>query len=205
LGSKQVRASGTVGGNIANGSPIGDTPPILIALDCELELTKGKTIRRMPLESFFIEYGRQDRRAGELVSAIRIPALKRGQHFRAYKISKRFDQDISAVLGAFRITISRGKITDTRIAFGGMAATPKRAKRAEAELTGIAADDAAGIASAIGRLTEDFQPISDMRASSQYRMKVASNLLRKALIEISSGSSAMSRVTGYRELAGAPR
>jgi xanthine dehydrogenase small subunit len=200
LGSKQVRASGTIGGNIANGSPIGDMPPMLIALDCELELTKGKTIRRIPLEAFFLEYGKQDRRPGELVSAIRIPALKRGEHFRSYKISKRFDQDISGLLGAFRITVSRGKITDARIAFGGMAATPKRARRAEAALTGIAPDDATGIEFATAKLAEDFEPISDMRASAQYRTKVGSNLLRKALIEISSGSSAGSRVSGHREL-----
>ena len=142
LGSMQVRASGTVGGNIANGSPIGDTPPMLIALDAELELLAGRKKRTMALEKFFLAYGKQDRRPGELVAAVTVPKLKRNQHFRAYKISKRFDQDISGVMAAFRFTVDKGLITDARIAFGGMAATPKRAKKTEAALIGVSLTDA---------------------------------------------------------------
>ncbi len=144
LGSMQVRASGTVGGNIANGSPIGDTPPLLIALGAELELLAGRKKRTMALEKFFLAYGKQDRRPGELVAAVTVPKLKRNQHFRAYKISKRFDQDISGVLAAFRFTVDKGLITDARIAFGGMAATPKRAKKTEAALIGVSLRDEAG-------------------------------------------------------------
>lgn len=205
LGSKQVRASGTVGGNIANGSPIGDSPPLLIALDAELELLKGKKSRRIRLEDFFVDYGKQDRKPGELVAAIHIPKLGRGEHFRAYKISKRFDQDISALLGAFRFTVAKGKIRDTRIAFGGMAATPKRARRAEAALAGAAVDDKAALEKAVAALTKDFAPISDMRASAEYRNKVAGNLLRKALGEIAAGTSMQTRVVGHREVAEAGR
>lgn len=199
LGSRQVRASGTIGGNIANGSPIGDMPPLLIALGSELELTKGKKSRIIPLEAFFIDYGKQDLAPGELVCAVNVPTLKRNQHFRAYKMSKRYDQDISSVLAAFRFTVSKGKITDARIAFGGMAATPKRGKLSENVLTGISPADEQNVEDAVNALAEDFQPITDMRASADYRMKVAGNLLRKALIEISAGEATGSRIDNPRE------
>ena len=127
IGSKQVRASGTVGGNIANGSPIGDMPPMLIALGATLHLRHSDAVRAVPLGDFFIAYGKQDRKPGELVWRIDIPKLAANQKFRAYKISKRFDQDISAVMAAFRFTCDGSSITSARIAFGGMAATPKRA------------------------------------------------------------------------------
>ena len=199
LGSKQVRASGTIGGNIANGSPIGDSPPLLIALDAELELLKGRKTRRMKLEKFFIDYGKQDRKPGELVAAIHVPRLSRGQHFRAYKISKRFDQDISALLGAFRFTLKNGKITDARIAYGGMAATPKRAAKVEAALLGGMIGDDDATRKGVAALAKDFQPISDMRASADYRLKVAQNLLRKALLEISDKKANSMRVVGHRD------
>ncbi len=188
LGSKQVRASGTIGGNIANGSPIGDSPPLLIALGAELELQHGSSKRVMPLEAFFIDYGKQDRARGELVSAVTVPRLKPGQHFRAYKISKRFDQDISALLGAFHITLANGRISNARIAFGGMAATPKRAAHAEKALTGIDPLDEAAVARAADALAQDYKPITDMRASADYRMRVARNLLVKAMAEIAGAS-----------------
>ncbi|MEC7094032.1 MAG: xanthine dehydrogenase small subunit, partial [Pseudomonadota bacterium] len=167
FGSVQVRASGTVCGNIANGSPIGDLSPMLIALAAEVELAGPASNRRLPLESFFIDYGRQDREADEFVSAILVPVTPTPL-FRAYKISKRFDQDISAVLGAFSLTVSGRRITSARLAFGGMAATPVRAAAAEAVLTGAALEISAVKAAAAG-LAEAFTPISDMRASADYR------------------------------------
>jgi xanthine dehydrogenase small subunit len=178
LGSAQVRSSGTIGGNIANGSPIGDMPPMLIALGAALELRHGETSRRMPLENFFIDYGKQDRKAGELVWRVEIPKLQANQHFKAYKISKRFDQDISAVLGAFLFTMDKDLIQDARIAFGGMAATPKRASKTEKILRGLT------LAEALQIKLDEYQPISDMRASALYRMETAQALLTKALMEL---------------------
>ncbi len=197
LGSTQVRASGTVGGNIANGSPIGDTPPMLIALGASLTLRHGDTERTLPLEDFFIAYGRQDRKPGELVWRIGVPKLKPGEAFRAYKISKRFDQDISAVMAAFKFALDGRRIASARIAFGGMAATPKRGKGAETVLAGALLDQPATWEKAIAAIAEDFQPISDMRASAAYRMDVAQGLLRKALMEVA-GETA-TRVLGARK------
>jgi xanthine dehydrogenase small subunit len=199
LGSKQVRASGTVGGNIANGSPIGDSPPVLIALGATLHLRRGASMRSMPLEDFFLSYGKQDRVAGEVVWRIDIPKLKAGEVFRAYKITKRFDQDISAVLGAFKFTLSRQRIVSARIAFGGMAATPKRALNAEAALAGVNLRDRAAWETAISAIEKDYQPISDMRASAAYRREIAQSLLRKALIETSGEDTGRTRVIGRRE------
>ena len=176
FGSVQVRASGTVCGNVANGSPIGDLPPMLIALAAEVELSGVASNRRMPLQDFFIDYGKQDRGEGEYVSAILVPRAP--ARFRAYKISKRFDQDISAVMGAFNVSVSHGRITDARIAFGGMAATPKRAEAVEAALTGAKLTLDSFIAAAAA-LADDFAPISDMRASADYRRQVAANLVLK--------------------------
>jgi xanthine dehydrogenase small subunit len=198
LGSTQVRASGTIGGNIANGSPIGDTPPLLIALGATLHLRHGDTERSLPLEDFFIAYGKQDRKPGELVWRIDVPKLKHSEAFRAYKITKRFDQDISAVMAAFKFEMEERNITGARIAFGGMAATPKRAAAAEAALAGTSLDDPQTWKAAIAALAEDYQPIGDMRASASYRLDVAQNLLRKALIEVS-GEAAGTRVTGARK------
>ena len=197
LGSTQVRASGTVGGNIANGSPIGDMPPMLMALGATLHLRIGNSSRQMPLEDFFISYGKQDRKSGELVWRIDVPKLQAKEVFRAYKITKRFDQDISAVLAAFKFTRDGRGITAARAAFGGMAETPKRARKTERALVGVLLDDVNSWEPAITALAEDYQPIADMRASAAYRMDVAQGLLRKALIEIS-GSAADTRVTGQR-------
>src|SRR5690349_6950126 len=133
---RQIRTVGTIGGNIANGSPIGDTPPALIALGATLTLQQGESTRVLPLEDFFIAYGKQDRGAGEFVRSVRVPTLASNERFRCYKISKRFDQDISAVMGAFKFTINGRRIESARVAFGGMAATPKRARQTEAALAG---------------------------------------------------------------------
>lgn len=200
IGSKQVRASGTVGGNIANGSPIGDTPPALIALGSELELRKGTVTRAVALEDFFIAYGKQDRAPGEIVAAVRVPKLKRDEAFRCYKITKRFDQDISSVLGAFKFTLAGRRIVSARIAYGGMAATPKRAAKTEAAVENLSLDDAAGWDKAADCLAEDFQPIGDHRASADYRGQTARALLIKALTEISGEATRNTRVMGVREL-----
>jgi xanthine dehydrogenase small subunit len=184
LGSTQVRASGTVGGNIANGSPIGDMPPMLIALGATLTLRQGHQERTLPLEQFFIAYGRQDRAPGELVWRIDVPRLNTDEAFRAYKISKRFDQDISAVMAAFKFRLDGRRIASARIACGGMAATPKRAARAEAALVGVSLDSPADWQAALDGLNADYAPISDMRASATYRMQVVQGLLRKALMEL---------------------
>jgi xanthine dehydrogenase small subunit len=195
IGSQQVRASGTIGGNIANGSPIGDMPPILIALSATLHLRKGIAQRELPLEDFFIAYGKQDREPGELVWRIDVPKLATNDHFRCYKISKRFDQDISAVMSAFMLKLTGTRVVSARFTFGGMAATPMRARKAEAAIFGAEMDDPATWDAAIAALAEDFTPITDMRATAEYRIIVAQNLLHKALIEIAGEPAHRTRVT----------
>ena len=174
----QVRNMGTVGGNIANGSPIGDTPPVLIALGAEITLRKGDTRRVLPLQDFFVDYGKQDRQAGEFVEMIRVPLSQPGQRHAAYKISKRRDEDISSVAAGFRVTVQDGIISDARLAFGGMAATPRRAVAAEAALVGQAWHETAFEAAAVA-LAGDFTPLTDWRASAEYRAAAAANLLRR--------------------------
>ncbi len=198
LGAKQIRAAGTIGGNIANGSPIGDMPPMLIALGATLHLRQRDSLRELPIEDFFIAYGKQDRQPGELVWRIDIPKLKANEAFRAYKISKRFDQDISAVMAAFKFTFEERRIASACIAFGGMAATPKRASRTEAALAGLSLDSQPSWSSAIGALAEDYQPITDMRASAAYRLEIAQALLRKAVIEIAGAATGETRVADLR-------
>ncbi|MEJ5218233.1 xanthine dehydrogenase small subunit [Cognatishimia sp. D5M38] len=178
--STQIRNAATLGGNVANGSPIGDNPPALIALGATLYLRKGDARRSMPIEDFFIAYGKQDRAAGEFVERITIP--RQEDRLKVYKLSKRFDQDISAVLGAFNIGVSEGVVTSARIAFGGMAATPKRATSVEEALMGADWSEE-GIAPALSAFAEDFTPMSDMRASASYRLETARNMLRRYLLE----------------------
>jgi xanthine dehydrogenase small subunit len=189
FGSKQVRASGTVGGNIANGSPIGDLAPALIALGGKVVLRKGGNTRAVPLEDFFIAYGKQDREPGEFVLAIEAPPLAAHQHYRAFKVSKRFDEDISAVMLAIRIDLDGRRIVGARVACGGMAATPRRAAKAERALVGMSLDEPATWRFAREAIGEDFTPLTDMRATAAYRKTVAANLLEKALMEISGGSA----------------
>ncbi len=189
FGSKQVRASGTVGGNIANGSPIGDLAPALIALGGRVVLRKGGNTRAVPLEDFFIAYGKQDREPGEFVLAVEAPRLAPHQRYRAFKVSKRFDEDISAVMLAARFDLDGRKIVAARVACGGMAATPKRAARAERALKGASLDEPATWRFAREAIGEDFTPLTDMRATAAYRKTVAANLLEKTLIEISGGSA----------------
>jgi xanthine dehydrogenase small subunit len=200
LGSQHVRSTGTIGGNIANGSPIGDSPPLLIALGATLHLRSGNTMRDMPLESYFLEYGKQERKPGELVWQIDVPHLKQDEQFRAYKISKRFDQDISAIMFALKIKRAGDRIVAARLAMGGMAGTPKRASKTEGSLVGMSLRDEASWEPAINALAQDYAPISDMRASSTYRMETAQALLRKALIEMA-GREDNTRVIGTRHVA----
>ncbi|PCJ83016.1 MAG: xanthine dehydrogenase small subunit [Hyphomicrobiales bacterium] len=199
IGSRQVRASGTIGGNIANGSPIGDSPPMLIALGANVELQSQSETRQMPLEEFFIEYGKQNRRMGELITKIIIPKPAANEHIRCAKISKRFDQDISAVMAGFKITLDGNTIQAARIAYGGMAGTPMQAAKVEAALIGADITNESSWSAAIDLLSDDFAPMSDMRASAEYRMQVAKNCLRRALLEIGGASSQNTRVTGLRE------
>ncbi|HEX6118620.1 MAG TPA: FAD binding domain-containing protein, partial [Dongiaceae bacterium] len=182
LGSEQVRNAGTIGGNIANGSPIGDSPPPLIALGSRLVLRRGERLRELALEDFFLDYGKQDRQPGEFVVAVKVPIADPRRILRCYKVSKRFDQDITASLGAFALTLADGKVEDIRICFGGMAPVPKRARAAEAALKGKPWTRET-VEAARWVLSEDYTPISDMRASAQYRLRVAQNLLLKFFVE----------------------
>jgi xanthine dehydrogenase small subunit len=197
--SVQIRNAGTVGGNIANGSPIGDGSPALIAAGATLHLRRGGERRALPLEDFFIAYGKQDRRPGELVERITVPRPAAGTRYRAYKVSKRFDQDISAVLGAFLVRVEGERVVEARLAYGGMAATPKRAANAEAALLGRPWSEAS-VEAAMRALTRDFAPISDMRASAGYRLKIAQNLLRRLHVETTEPTS-QTRLVGDRSLA----
>ncbi|WP_298429307.1 xanthine dehydrogenase small subunit [uncultured Jannaschia sp.] len=177
-GSVQVRNAATLGGNIANGSPIGDSPPPLIALGAVLHLRRGDDRREMPLEAYFLDYGKQDRRPGEFVERVTIPIS--GPVLHVHKLSKRFDQDISAVCGAFVLPVADGVIRDARIAFGGMAGIPKRATAVEAALEGRPLDDAT-IAAAQKSFRKDFTPLDDMRASATYRLAAAEGMLRRTV------------------------
>jgi xanthine dehydrogenase small subunit len=201
IGAAQVRSSATLCGNIANGSPIGDGPPILIALGARLHLRHGTIQRALPLEDFFIAYGKQDRKAGELVWQVDIPKLAGDEVFRCYKLSKRADQDISAVMAAFKFKLKDGAVVAARVAFGGMAATPKRAAATERALVSYKLGDLAAAETIADVLAQDFQPISDMRASATYRLEAAKGLLKRALIEISGSQAQLTRSRGFREVA----
>ena len=179
-GSVQVRNAATIGGNIANGSPIGDGPPALIALGARVHLRYRDARRDMALEDFFIEYGKQDRQPGEFVEMITIPRQK--DRLRCYKLSKRFDQDISAVCGCISVLCDGNDVQSARIAFGGMAGTPKRATAAETALQG-ARWTSDTVENAMEALESDFSPLSDMRASAQYRLRTAQNMLLRYWLE----------------------
>ncbi len=172
--SVPVRNAATIGGNIANGSPIGDGPPALIALGATLHLRRGDDIRKLPLEDFFLDYRKQDRQPGEFVLGVTLPAS--APALRCYKLSKRFDQDISAVCGCFNIVLEGGVVRAARIAFGGMAGIPKRAAAVEAALTGQPWTEAA-VRAALPAFAADFTPMTDMRASAAYRLEAARNML----------------------------
>ncbi|AGB74105.1 MULTISPECIES: xanthine dehydrogenase small subunit [Rhizobium] len=196
IGGQQVRNMGTIGGNIANGSPIGDTPPALIALNASLTLRKGAARRTIPLEDFFIAYGKQDRGPGEFVEAVHIPVPAKGEMFAVYKVTKRRDEDITATLGAFRLALSAdGMVADIRIAYGGMAATPKRAFAVEKALLGQPWNETT-VEAAMEKYAEDYAPLTDMRATAEYRSLAAKNLLLRFYLETTS-SAAPAQVSRY--------
>jgi len=180
--SLPIRHAGTLGGNVANGSPIGDSMPWLIALGTQVVLHGAAGERVLPLENLYLAYQKKDLRADEVVKALRVPLPGPHLQFRTYKLAKRFDQDISAVCAAFSFVRDGATVTRARIAFGGMAATPKRAREAEAAMDGQPWNEAT-LTAAMAALARDYQPLSDMRASSAYRMKAAQNLLRRFWLE----------------------
>ncbi len=180
FGSEQVRASGTVVGNIANGSPIADISPAFIALGASLKLNYMGNKRVIPIHAFFIAYGKQDLKKGEFVESVHVPKLEKNHKFQCYKVSRRFDQDISAVMGAFLLSISDdGLIEKAQIAYGGMSGIPKKASNLTKLLIGkdienLPFDDCKKA------IEKDFQPITDVRASREYRYDMAFNLFFKA-------------------------
>ena len=180
--SPPIRNAGTLGGNVANGSPIGDSMPALIALGARIVLRRGAATRELALEDFYLGYQKNALQLGEFVQALRLPPPAPGLVLRSWKLSKRFDQDISAVCSAFALQVEAGRITGARIAFGGMAAVPARARGCEQALTGGAFDEST-LARAVEALGSDFQPISDMRASSAYRKTASANLLRRLFLD----------------------
>jgi xanthine dehydrogenase small subunit len=192
--SWSIRSSGTLGGNVANGSPIGDSMPALIAIGAQVVLRRADAQRTIALETLYLDYKKQSREAGEWIEAIIVPHRSRqgALQIACYKNSKRNEQDISAVCAAFALGLDRGVVTHCRIAYGGMAGTPKRALIAERALLGNAWSEA-NVHGAMAALSEDFAPLSDMRASAEYRMQIAQNLLLRFWLE-SSGSEAAVKV-----------
>ena len=183
IGGEQVRNMGTIGGNIANGSPIGDMPPALIALDAEIVVRSKESGRSIPLENYFIDYGKQDRQRHEFVESITVPVLPKDARFSVYKITKRRDEDITAVLGAFYLRLDdKGKVAEIRLAYGGMAGIPKRATHVEDALIGKAWTEA-NVKAAAAELEKDFTPLSDWRATAEYRLLTAKNLITRFYLE----------------------
>ncbi|MET0279606.1 MAG: xanthine dehydrogenase small subunit [Steroidobacteraceae bacterium] len=181
--SPPIRNSATLCGNLANGSPIGDSLPVMLALDAALELRNGAATRRLPLHEFYLGYQRKALAPGEFVAGVELPASFAGSRIASYKIAKRHDQDISALSATFRIELDADqRVREVRLAYGGLAATAKRAAAAEAALLGAIWNQAT-VELAKAALAQDFTPLSDMRASSAYRLQVAGNLLQRFYLE----------------------
>jgi xanthine dehydrogenase small subunit len=195
LGSLQVRNQATIAGNIGNASPIGDMPPVLIALGAELVLRKGDERRTISIEDYFIKYKVTALQTSEFIERIIIPRPDPLADFKAYKISKRLEDDISATCGAFSIKIDQGAVSAIKIAFGGMAEIPKRAKHCEQALLNQPWNSQS-IERAMVELKKDFAPISDFRASADYRLDVSKNMLRRLYLELESDCQTI-RVTQY--------
>jgi xanthine dehydrogenase small subunit len=195
--SPPIRNAGTLGGNIANGSPIGDSMPALLALDAVLLLRHGDDTRELPLNDFYLGYQQTARQPGELVERIRIPLPEPNSVLRSYKVSKRFDQDITAVCGAYRVTLEGTRVKDARIAYGGLAATPSRAAGAEQVLEGAEWNEQT-VRQAMAALEFDYEPITDMRASKDYRKLLAQNLLYRFFLEVSEQNSEQTSKTPAR-------
>ena len=180
--SPPIRNAGTLGGNVANGSPIGDSMPALLVLDTSLVLRKGDDRRTLSLSDFYLDYMQNALGRGEFIEKVLIPLPANGTRVESYKISKRFDQDISAVCGAYRLALDGGKVADIRIAYGGMAAIPKRAEHCERALDGKPWSEET-VSEAVNALDEDFAPISDMRSSAGYRRQICGNLLYRFYLD----------------------
>ena len=181
--SPPIRNAGTLCGNIANGSPIGDMLPALISLGATLVLRCGSQLRELPLDEFYLDYMVNALQQSEFIQAVRVP-LRHGTeaHFRSYKIAKRYDQDISTVCGAYFLRLEADVVADARICYGGMAPIPQRARHGESALHGRHWNEAT-VEAAIKAMAEDYQPLSDMRASAHYRQHVAGNLLKRFYLE----------------------
>ncbi|MDB6091920.1 MAG: xdhA [Gammaproteobacteria bacterium] len=180
--SPPICNSGTLCGNIANGSPIGDSLPALIALGAAIDLRHGARLRRLPLERFFLGYQKKDLQPGEFIVGVALPPPRPERYFSSYKLAKRFDQDVSAVCAAFALEVADGVVADARLVFGGMAATPARAAAAEAALAGQPWS-LATVENAAAALAADFAPLTDMRASREYRLQAAGNMLRRFYLQ----------------------
>lgn len=185
LGSTPIRNQGSIGGNVANASPIGDMPPVLIALGASLQLRLGERLRSLPVEDFFVSYKKTQLLPGEFIQSISIPLPEANEKLFCFKNSKRFDDDISTALGIFNLRVDEDYISRVRVAFGGMAEIPKRAPGLEAMLMdkNVHDDFSAGIATA---LASDFQPIDDVRASARYRLEVAAGFVQRLMNELNS-------------------
>jgi xanthine dehydrogenase small subunit len=194
--SPPIRNAGTLVGNVANGSPIGDSMPALICLGTQLVLRGAAGTREVALDKFYLGYQQKDLQAGEFIEAIRVPLPETEQHFRSYKISKRFDQDISAVAAAYRLRLVDGNVAEIDICYGGMAATPLRAHSCEQALLGKPWK-IFSIEAAIQALASDFTPLSDMRASASYRSRVAANLLLRFYHEVNGADQQSTHVLRY--------
>ena len=202
--SQPVRNTGTLGGSVANGSPIGDSAPWMIALGAEIVLRSDKGQRVLPLEKFYLDYMKKDWQPGEFVEAVRIPLPRKDVVFRTYKLSKRYDQDISAVCAAFAFTLKDGVVSDAHIAYGGMAATSRRAPLAEAAVNGKRWSEET-LKLAMAALAQDYTPLTDMRATAGYRMKTAQNLLKRYWLETNpDGAEPVQSINAYRYAEGVP-
>ena len=180
--SPPVCNSGTLGGNIANGSPIGDSMPALIALGAELHLRQGARTRTLSLESFYLGYQKKDLLPGEFVVGVSIPLIAADRLLACYKVAKRTEQDISAICGAFAVDVRDGHIVNARFAYGGMAAIPARALHAETAVMGMQWSETA-IEKAAEAVSADFKPLTDARATSAYRLQIAANMLRRFYLQ----------------------
>ena len=185
FGSDQVRNQGTIGGNIGSASPIGDLPPLLIALDASITLQKGDDVRTLALEDHYLGYRQTTLKSGEFIRSVSIPFPAAESHFSVHKISKRTDDDISSVCLAVHLSMHNGVVNNARLAFGGMAATPVRAKDAEDRLNGTEFSQAS-VLQAQQAIAMELKPLSDARASAAYRLQVAQNLLQRVLLEVQS-------------------
>jgi xanthine dehydrogenase small subunit len=173
LGSRQIRTLGTIGGNLGNASPIGDMPPVLLALGAKVKLVSTRGARRLPIDRFFIGYRKSALAPDEVIESFTLPRLRTSEHFYCDKVSKRRDQDISTVAAAYRVLVRNGRVMKAKLAFGGMAAVPKCAGHAESALV------LEGFDAARASLAKDFQPLDDWRGTAPYRLQVAANLLRR--------------------------